>query len=68
MKKQDGGINLHLEKTPDILSEVAARANPPFTVGFAAETEHLADNAKQKLANKKLDMMAANQVGDGLGI
>ena len=67
MKKQDGGINLRLEKTPDILSEVAARANPPFTVGFAAETEHLADNAKQKLANKKLDMIAANRVGDGLG-
>ena len=67
MKKQDGGINLRLEKTPDILSEVAALANPPFTVGFAAETEHLADNAKQKLANKKLDMIAANRVGDGLG-
>ena len=67
MKKQDGGINLRLEKTPDILSEVAALANPLFTVGFAAETEHLADNAKQKLANKKLDMIAANRVGDGLG-
>ena len=67
MKKQDSGINLRLEKTPDILSEVAALANPPFTVGFAAETEHLADNAKQKLANKKLDMIAANRVGDGLG-
>ena len=42
---------LRLEQTPDILSEVAALASPPFTVGFAAETEHLADNAKQKLAN-----------------
>ena len=67
MKKQDSGILLRLEKTPDILSEVATLANPPFTVGFAAETEYLADNAKQKLANKKLDMIAANQVGDGLG-
>ena len=67
MKKQDAGILLRLEKTPDIVSEIAALANPPFTVGFAAETEHLADNAKQKLANKKLDMIAANRVGDGLG-
>ena len=67
MKKQDAGIHLRLEKTPDILSEVAALASPPFTVGFAAETEHLADSAKQKLANKKLDMIAANRVGDGLG-
>ena len=67
MKKQDAGILLRLEQTPDILSEVAALASPPFTVGFAAETEHLADNAKQKLANKNLDMIAANRVGDGLG-
>ncbi len=67
MKKQDAGILLRLEQTPDILSEVAALAGAPFTVGFAAETEHLADNAKQKLANKNLDMIAANRVGDGLG-
>lgn len=67
MKKRDAGISLSLEKTPDILAEVAALANPPFTVGFAAETENLARNAKQKLAGKNLDMVAANRVGDGLG-
>ena len=67
MKKQQAGINLRLEKTPDILSAVSALANPPFTVGFAAETENLSDNAKHKLAQKKLDMIAANRVGDGLG-
>ena len=67
MKKRDAGISLSLEKTPDILAEVAALANPPFTVGFAAETENLARNAKQKLAKKNLDMVAANRVGDGLG-
>ena len=67
MKKRDAGISLSLEKTPDILAEVAALDNPPFTVGFAAETEHLARNAKQKLAEKNLDMVAANRVGDGLG-
>lgn len=67
MKKQAAGISLRLEKTPDILSEVAALASPPFTVGFAAETENLARNAKQKLVDKNLDMVAANRVGDGLG-
>ena len=67
MKKRDAGISLSLEKTPDILAEVAALTNPPFTVGFAAETENLARNAKQKLAKKNLDMVAANRVGDGLG-
>ena len=67
LKKRDAGLSLNLEKTPDILAEVAALADPPFTVGFAAETEHLARNAKQKLAGKNLDMVAANRVGDGLG-
>ena len=67
MKKKEAGISLRLEKTPDILSEVAALAGPPFTVGFAAETENLAHNAKQKLEKKNLDMVAANRVGDGLG-
>ena len=67
LKKRDADISLKLEKTPDILAEVAALANPPFTVGFAAETENLARNAKQKLAGKNLDMVAANRVGDGLG-
>jgi len=41
--------------------------NPPFTVGFAAETENLESNAQAKLRSKKLDMIAANQVGDELG-
>ena len=67
MKKKDSEPVLHLEKTPDILAEVAALPNAPFTVGFAAETENLHDNAKQKLKSKNLDMIAANRVGDGLG-
>lgn len=67
MKKKESGPVLRLEKTPDILSEVAALPRPPFTVGFAAETENLHDNAKQKLESKNLDMIAANRVGDGLG-
>ena len=67
MKKKDSEPVLRLEKTPDILAEVAALPNAPFTVGFAAETENLHDNAKQKLKSKNLDMIAANRVGDGLG-
>ena len=67
MKKKDADLLLRLEKTPDILAEVAALDRPPFTVGFAAETENLHDNAKKKLKSKNLDMIAANRVGDGLG-
>ena len=67
IKKADAGMALQLKKTPDILFEVSSLSNPPFTVGFAAETESLAANAKQKLMNKKLDMIAANQVGNGVG-
>lgn len=67
LKKRAAAPRLQLEKTPDILLEAASQKEPPFTVGFAAETENLAVNAKQKLAAKKLDMIAANQVGDGCG-
>jgi len=67
IKKTNTGITLALEKTPDILAEVANLPDGPFTVGFAAETEGLIENARSKLRSKKLDMIAANQVGNGLG-
>lgn len=67
IKKRDASMTLTLEKNPDILAEVAALPEPPFTVGFAAETESLKTNALQKLEAKGLDMVAANQVGEGLG-
>ncbi len=67
IKKSDDSLQLSLKKNPDILAEVAALRNPPFTVGFAAETENLAANAQSKLQSKKLDMIAANQVGEALG-
>ena len=61
-------MTLSLSRTRDIVCEVAALAQRPFTVGFAAETENLAVNARDKLDRKRLDMIAANQVGvDGLG-
>lgn len=67
IKKHVSEFSLTLNKTADILSDVTSLPEPPFTVGFAAETSHLADNAKIKLKNKRLDLIAANQVGNGLG-
>ncbi|OGT82050.1 MAG: phosphopantothenoylcysteine decarboxylase [Gammaproteobacteria bacterium RIFCSPLOWO2_02_FULL_61_13] len=62
IKKTQSRVELTLEKNPDILGEVAARPRPPFTVGFAAETERLREQALDKLINKRLDMIAANDV------
>ena len=57
-------MELHLVRNPDVLAQVAALKDGPFTVGFAAETENLEDHAREKLQNKKLDMVAANLVGE----
>ncbi len=67
LKKSAASMSLELERNPDILAEVAAMAGGPFTVGFAAETESTAGNARGKLQAKSLDMIAANTVGPGLG-
>jgi len=63
MKKAREALTLTLTPTIDILGTVAARPGAPFTVGFAAETERLADYARGKLASKSLNMIAANLVG-----
>ena len=68
LKKGQAAATLSLTENPDILAEVAARANRPFVVGFAAETENLERNAREKLARKKLDVIAANEVGADRGI
>ncbi|HEV2109851.1 MAG TPA: bifunctional phosphopantothenoylcysteine decarboxylase/phosphopantothenate--cysteine ligase CoaBC [Gammaproteobacteria bacterium] len=68
IKKQGKAkLALSLQKTPDILTEVARRARHPYTVGFAAETEQLEKHAREKLASKHLDLVAANWVGKGRG-
>lgn len=67
IKKQPATWPLTLQRTPDILASVAALAEPPFTVGFAAETQDLAHYAQRKLMQKKLDMIAANLVGGERG-
>jgi phosphopantothenoylcysteine decarboxylase / phosphopantothenate---cysteine ligase len=66
IKKQGVSVKLELEAAPDIIKSVADMANRPFVVGFAAETNDVEDNARIKLKRKKLDMIAANQVGDGI--
>ncbi|MGI9245543.1 MAG: bifunctional phosphopantothenoylcysteine decarboxylase/phosphopantothenate--cysteine ligase CoaBC [Steroidobacteraceae bacterium] len=66
IKKTSEQLTLHLARTPDILATVAAGTPRPFVVGFAAETQHVEQNALKKLEGKKLDMIAANQVGEGL--
>ncbi len=66
IKKEAAVLTVELERTADILAEVAVRDPGPFTVGFAAETDNVADYARAKLAAKRLDMIAANRVGDGL--
>ena len=60
IKKANGHLSLELEENPDILAWVAALPNPPFCVGFAAESENLAQNAKAKLAKKKLPLIVGN--------
>ncbi len=68
IKKQGAGagVKLDLEPAPDIVKSVADMAKRPFVVGFAAETDDVEDNARAKLKRKKLDMIAANHVGDGI--
>tara|TARA_B100001996_G_scaffold96507_1_gene72301 strand:+ start:260 stop:1474 length:1215 start_codon:yes stop_codon:yes gene_type:complete len=68
IKKSQDVNELIIEKTPDILFSVSELYDAPFTVGFAAETEDLESNAQKKMHLKNLDMIAANQVGDGIGI
>jgi len=67
IKKQEEQATIILQKTKDILAEVAKLDKRPFTVGFAAETHDLEAYARDKLARKKLDMIAANWVGRELG-
>jgi phosphopantothenoylcysteine decarboxylase/phosphopantothenate--cysteine ligase len=66
IKKQGVAVKLDLEPAPDIIKSVADMTKRPFVVGFAAETDDVEDNARSKLKRKKLDMIAANQVGDGI--
>ncbi len=62
IKKTEDKLTLQLTKNDDILSAVANHKSRPYVVGFAAETENVCENAKQKLVRKNLDMIVANDV------
>ena len=58
---------LRFEPNVDILAAVAALPQPPFCVGFAAESENVVDNARRKLASKKVPLVVANRAQDAFG-
>ena len=71
IKKGAGGPPpLQLTENPDILATIAQLADdrPPLVIGFAAETEHLLDNARAKLARKGCDWIVANDVSPATGV
>jgi phosphopantothenoylcysteine decarboxylase / phosphopantothenate---cysteine ligase len=68
LKKDDSDtLVLTLTKNPDIIKEVAATQKALYTIGFAAETNNLIENATKKLHVKGIDMIVANEVGKNLG-
>lgn len=66
--KDKATFALTLERNPDIVSGVGELPNKPFTVGFAAETEDVIEQAQAKRKRKNMDMIIANRVGEGLGM
>lgn len=67
IKKDARILTLELAPTPDILANVASRANPPFCVGFAAESENLEEYAESKRRRKQLPLLAANLAQESIG-
>ncbi len=68
IKRNKELMTLSLEPTPDILASVTRIKGDRFIVGFAAETEHVAENARKKLAAKNADLIVANDVtAEGAG-
>lgn len=66
-KTGDAGMTLELVQNPDILAGLGQTKTHQFVAGFAAETNDLMANATAKLARKHVDMLIANQVGEGVG-
>lgn len=67
IKKTDASLTLELVPNPDILAHVAALANPPYCVGFAAESENLAEYAEQKRLRKRLPLLVGNIAQQAIG-
>ncbi|MBI3670454.1 MAG: bifunctional phosphopantothenoylcysteine decarboxylase/phosphopantothenate--cysteine ligase CoaBC [Acidobacteria bacterium] len=62
IKRGAGRFTLELEPTPDILADLARVKGDRILVGFAAETDHVAEHAREKLAAKRADLIVANDV------
>lgn len=67
LKKSSATLTLELTPNPDILAEVAGRADAPFCVGFAAETRDLDAYAEGKRRNKRLPMLVGNLASESMG-
>jgi phosphopantothenoylcysteine decarboxylase/phosphopantothenate--cysteine ligase len=67
IKKSDASFNIELVPNEDILAKVAALPNPPFCVGFAAESENLLQYAEEKRKRKNIPLIAANLAIETLG-
>lgn len=68
IKRSGESLTLRLEPNPDILANAAREKGERLIVGFAAETEHVAENARKKLTEKNADMIVANDVSrEGAG-
>jgi phosphopantothenoylcysteine decarboxylase/phosphopantothenate--cysteine ligase len=67
IKKSAAPLTLELLPNPDILASVAALANPPYCVGFAAESENLAEYAEQKRLAKRLPLLVGNLAQQAIG-
>ena len=64
IKKTDNSLNLELEKTPDVLSEMSKLKKNQILVGFALETDNEMENAQSKLSRKNLDIIVLNSLND----
>lgn len=67
IKKSEETLTIQLTKNQDILADVASLPNPPYCVGFAAETEHVIEYARQKRLNKRIPMIIANHANSAMG-
>lgn len=68
IKKTDATVTIELARNPDILAGLAESDLPRLVrVGFAAETENLVENARDKLQKKKLDLIVANDAAASIG-
>ncbi|WP_107878939.1 bifunctional phosphopantothenoylcysteine decarboxylase/phosphopantothenate--cysteine ligase CoaBC [Neisseria animaloris] len=69
LKKDGSGIPpiIKLAENPDILASVASLANPPFCIGFAAESENVLEHARAKRLRKNIPMLVANDVSISMG-